>query len=285
MGGTRCSPAPARILTQRPDMILSSATVSSGHTVGQAPGVQELSGYIHTMASSGKSSFHLALRANALEALNRRAEAEQMREKAWLNRQRQERLETGLSRREAAAIRRELRVELAARRAAGEFAGTRDLVLTQAVREELRARKLDRKWPKPPEGELDAPGRRWGTPPSLPLGEGGYDARLSLKLPHSLAETVRRAAYWTSVEPVRLLQEWDDCWGRAGEIVARDSELSGAPVDLALAEAAMRPSAPQAALEAREKLRAQVLTTGDLLRAAVDRAGREPQQTEVPAGG
>jgi hypothetical protein len=47
-------------------------------------------------------------------------------------------------------------------RRTGEFGG----IVTRAVREELRARGLDRKWLKPPEGEIEAPGHPWGAPPS-----------------------------------------------------------------------------------------------------------------------
>lgn len=233
------------------------------------------------MGTEAWVNFSVALDVAPLVRLFEEAEAEREREAAWVGKQR-ERLE-GLSRREAARIRREIRVELAAKRARGELGGTRDLLVARALREELRVLGLDQEWPAPPEGELNAPGRRWGTVASRPMGSGGYPESLSVRLPFALAETIRRAAYWTSKAPTEALQEWDERWGRAGEVVQRDAELDGRPEREAAEEAGKRPSAPRAALDARDKLRAQVVTVGDLLRAAVDRAGRPGQQTEVPA--
>ena len=215
--------------------------------------------------------FHVALDKEPLRALNELAEQEKKRERDWVAAQRRELLD-GLSRRQATLVRREIRVDLAARRKRGEFTGTRDDLVAQALRAELRARGLDKEWPAPPDGEVDAPGRRWGTPPSRQMGEGGYDARLSLKLPHDLAETLRRAAYWTSQAAVEALQEWDERWGKGPEITLQEAERDGVPGQLALLAAAGRPSAPQAALNARDELRARILTTGDLIRAAVNRA-------------
>lgn len=215
--------------------------------------------------------FHVALSEDAMARLLSRARQEQLRERTWIIEQRVERLPPGLSRREAADIRRSIRAEVIAKRRSGEFGGSRDDLMARAVREELTARGLDREWPEPPEGEVDAPGRRWGTPPSQPLGAGGYGARLSVNLPPALGETVRRAAYWTSKPAVEALQEWADRWGDGPEVALRQSERDGVPAELALLAAAGRPSAPQSVLEIRERLRQQVITTGDLIRAAVDR--------------
>ncbi|MFK0203431.1 hypothetical protein [Streptomyces lavendulae] len=234
------------------------------------------------MGATAWVNFSVALDSDPLERLEAQAELERRREKEWIGKQRDARLTPDMSRREVAAVRRQIRVELAAKRAAGELGGSRDLLIARALREELRARGLDREWPEPPEGEVDAPGRRWGTTASKNMGEGGYEERLSVKLPYALAETIRRAAFWTSLAAVEALQEWDERWGRAGEVVMRDAKLAGVPEQQAAETAAQRPSAPRAALEARDRLRAQVLTVGDLLRAAVDRTGRPGQQTEVP---
>lgn len=234
------------------------------------------------MGTEAWVNFSVALDSGPLLRFLGIAKAERDREENWLKDQRKEQLE-GLSRRVAVKVRRQIRVELAHKRARGELGGNRDLLVARALREELRVRGLDQEWAEPPEGEVDAPGRRWGTVASKPMGDGGYDADLSIRLPAALAETVRRAAYWTSAEAVEALQEWDERWGRAGEVVLRDGALDGVPREVTEAEAATRPSAPRAALEARDRLRAQVLTVGDLLRAAIDRAGRAPQQTEVPA--
>lgn len=225
--------------------------------------------------------FHVALTEGALKALNARSKDERDREEEWVTARRKELIVPGMSRRAAAAVRSDIRARVARMRRTGEFGGTRDDIVTRAVREELRARGLDRKWPKPPDGQTESPGRPWGTPPSAPMGDGGYTHRMSLNLPYSLGDTVRRAAYWTSKEAVEALQDWADRWGDGIDVALQEAERDGVPAELALMSAAGRPSAPQAALEIRDQLRAKVLTTGDLLRAAIDRAAGDGQQ-EIP---
>ncbi|MFE7656343.1 hypothetical protein ACFU6M_26205 [Streptomyces bottropensis] len=227
----------------------------------------------------------MAVTEEALTRLNDHAKAERDREDAWITERRRERLEPGMSRRAAAAVRREIRVEAARMRRTGEFDGTRDDIVARAVREELQARGLDRDWPEPPEGELEAPGRRWGTPPSQPMGGGGYTHRLSVNLPHDLGDAVRRAAYWTSKEAVEALQDWADRWGDGNEVALREAERHDVPAELTLLAAAGHPSAPKSALEIRDRLRQRVLTTGDLLRAGIYRAGgqRQPGLPDTPA--
>ncbi|WP_344458421.1 hypothetical protein, partial [Actinomadura kijaniata] len=109
-----------------------------------------------------RMKFHVAVTEESLDRLNGHAQAERDREDAWIAERRRELLEPGMSRRAAAAVRRDIRVQVARMRRTGEFGGTRDDIVTRAVREELRARALDHEWPEPPEGELEAPGRRWG---------------------------------------------------------------------------------------------------------------------------
>ncbi|MGW3253536.1 hypothetical protein ACWDCX_23620 [Streptomyces fungicidicus] len=225
--------------------------------------------------------FHVAVTEDALKALNARRKDEREREEEWIAARRKELILPGMSRRAAAAVRRDIRARVARMRRTGEFGGTRDDIVTRAVREELRARGLDRKWPKPPEGEVEAPGRPWGTPPSAPMGDGGYTERVSVNLPYNLGDTLRRAAYWTSKEAVEALQDWADRWGDGIDVTLREAERDGIPAELALISAAGRPSAPQSALEIRDRLRAKVLTTGDLLRAAIDRAAGA-SQPEIP---
>ncbi|MEV6357953.1 hypothetical protein [Streptomyces hydrogenans] len=228
-----------------------------------------------------RMKFHVAVTETALKRLNEFATGERDREDAWIAERRRELLDPSMSRRAAAAVRRDIRVQVARMRRTGEFGGTRDDIVTRAVREELQARGLDHEWPEPPEGELEAPGRRWGTPPSQPMGDGGYTHRLTVNLPHPLGDTVRQAAYWTSKETVEALQDWADRWGDGSDVALREAERDGAPAELALLTAAGRPSAPKSALEIRDRLRQQILTTGDLLRASVDRAGR-PGQSNLP---
>ncbi|MEU8529537.1 hypothetical protein AB0C77_28705 [Streptomyces sp. NPDC048629] len=232
-----------------------------------------------------RMKFHVAVTEESLARLNGHAKDERDREETWIAERRRERLVPGMPRRAAAAVRRDIRADVARMRRTGEFGGTRDDIVARAVQEELCARGLDRKWPKPPEGEVEAPGRRWGTPPSQPMGGGGYSHRVSVNLPYALGDTVRRAAYWTSKDSVAALQDWADRWGDGIEVTMREAERNGIPAELALLAAASRPSAPQSALEIRDRLRQQVLTTGDLIRAAIDRAaGRDQQEVPGAAG-
>ncbi|MFE1075163.1 hypothetical protein ACFW5W_28590 [Streptomyces sp. NPDC058783] len=228
--------------------------------------------------------FHVAVTEDALKALNARRKDERDREAEWVTARRKELITPGMSRRAAAAVRSDIRARVARMRRTGEFGGTRDDIVTRAVREELRARGLDHEWPNPPEGQVEAPGRPWGTPPSAPMGDGGYAYRVSVNLPYSLGDTVRRAAYWTSKEAVEALQDWADRWGDGVDVALQEAQRDGVPAELALMSAAGRPSAPKAALEIRDQLRARVLTTGDLLRAAIDRA-TGPGQPEIPNQG
>lgn len=230
-----------------------------------------------------RMKFHVAVTEDALTGLNEHRQAEQEREDAWIAERRQELLIPGMPRRAAAAARRDIRAQVAQMRRTGEFSGTRDDIVTRAVREELRARGMDHKWPKPPEGELDTPGRPWGTPPSQPMGEGGYTHRVSVSLPYTLGDTVRRAAYWTSKAAIEGLQEWADRWGDGVVVTLREAERDHLSTKVALMAAAGSFSAPQSALEIRDGLRAQVLTTGDLLRAAIDRIAAS-DQAELPDG-
>ncbi|MFD4412443.1 hypothetical protein [Streptomyces sp. NPDC058475] len=225
--------------------------------------------------------FHVAVTEDALKALNALRKAERDREEEWIAARRKELILPGMSRRAAAAMRSDIRARVARMRRTGEFSGTRDDIVTRAVREELRARGMDRKWPKPPEGAIETPGRPWGTPPSAPMGDGGYTDRVSVNLPYSLGYTVRRAAYWTSKEAVEALQDWADRWGDGVDVTLREAERDGIPAELPLMSAAGRPSAPQSALEIRDRLRARVITTGDLIRAAIDRA-TGARQPEIP---
>jgi hypothetical protein len=52
----------------------------------------------------------------------------------------------------------------------------------------------------------------------------------------------------------------------------KDAARNGAPAELAMMAAAFAERAPADALREREKLRAQIVTTGDVLRAAIRRA-------------
>ncbi|MFJ9846331.1 hypothetical protein ACIRYZ_39005 [Kitasatospora sp. NPDC101155] len=233
------------------------------------------------------AQFVVGVDTEPLLRLEVRVAEERARDEAWLKAARADLV--GLTKRQAAEERRRIRQRHASLRAAGTLAGTRDLVMARALRAELRARGLDQEWPEPPRGEVDAPGRRLGVSPrrhGRQVGDGGFPERLAVVLPPELATTVRRAAYWTSAEVYEELLAWELRWGDGPEVALRQAERSGAPAQLALLVAAGRRAAPADALEERERLRARLLTTGDLVRAAVDRAGRgedvEPPKVEPP---
>ncbi|MFD7590863.1 hypothetical protein ACFV84_36095 [Kitasatospora sp. NPDC059811] len=220
------------------------------------------------------AQFVVGVDTDPLALLNARVEAERAKDEAWLAKARE--VLAGLSKRQAASERREIRRRHATLRAAGKLAGTRDLVMARALRAELEARGLDQEWPEPPRGEVDAPGRRLGVSPrrhGRQIGEGGFPQRLAVTVDLELATTVRRAAYWTSAEVYEQLRAWELRWGDGPEVALREAERNGVPGPLALLSAAGRRAAPAEALEERERLRALILTTGDLVRAAVDRAG------------
>lgn len=183
--------------------------------------------------------------------------------------------------------RRAIRVERERLRERGELSGTRDLVMAGAVRAELKARKLLRDWPEPPPGELSAPGPRWGgggrvMPAAWMPGDGMGDAgeeeerrpRLAVRLPADLGETLVRAAYWTSAPAVEELKAWDVRWGDGPTVRLREAmrRNGGGVTDLDVMFAMLAPLPEAAALVERERLRGQVITSGDLMRAALGRA-------------
>lgn len=231
--------------------------------VGRAGGVAKGVG-----AAVGSESFVVAVPEGSLAGLAAVVAVERDVEAAWLARERG-RVPADATGRERAEAARAIRAERAARRAAGELAGTRDLVVGRALRAVLAERGWAREWPTPPDGELDAPGRR--------IGRAGPDdvagpERLTVRLPVDLAQTARRAAYWTSAPAVAQLREWADRWGDGPDVVLTRAARAGVPGELALftAAAAKRPDAD--ALLDRARLRAQIVTTGDLIRAAVAHA-------------
>ncbi|MGW1674565.1 hypothetical protein [Streptomyces sp. NPDC002324] len=183
--------------------------------------------------------------------------------------------------------RRQIRVELQTLREAGTLYGTKDLVMTRAVRAELRSRKMLTEWPDPPPGETSAPGRRWGISPDpwalIAAEESEEDGeekqqkpRLSFKLPAALGETLVRAAYWTSAPYVAQLQAWDKRWGDGPTVILREAmrRNGGRVTDLDVMVAMLAPRPEAAALEERGRLRAQIVTTGTLARDALARAIR-----------
>ncbi|MFJ8628885.1 hypothetical protein ACIRD3_39390 [Kitasatospora sp. NPDC093550] len=198
-------------------------------------------------------------------------------ERAWLATEREE--HRGLRGSKLSQARRATRERLAEQREAGLLAGSRDWLLVPGVRAELAARGWDRDWPPIPPGALAA-GRRWGTDPARysgahDEGETRFVGRLGVRLPHELGERLQRACHWHHEEIERQLQEWADRWGDGPEVIVRQSlrENGGVTVLAGMAAALSAINAPTADdLAHRAKLRAQVVTTGDILRAALDHA-------------
>jgi hypothetical protein len=116
-------------------------------------------------------------------------------------------------------------------------------VLAPAVDAELDRRGWrTRKWPAVPHGEAALPGRRWGVENTRLL-----HGRLRIYLPDDLAELLRRATWHTSAPATRRLQQI----------------------------AAAGPQLPKPLRAERAVLRGQVVTTGDVIRAAARHAVAE----------
>jgi hypothetical protein len=152
------------------------------------------------------------------------------------------------------AAMRELRAERARLRADGTLLGSRDRLVAHFADLLLRQEGWRRDWPAPPPGALTTRGRRWGVVIDQPFPE-----RLSLDLPAELGECVRRAAHWLSAEPTAALIEW---YGRFG-----DGPAARTPDEKSRSRF-LKPN--RADLDARDNWRSQVITTGRILRSAVD---------------
>jgi len=192
------------------------------------------------------------------EAVAARVEVAAAAEAAWWKQRRDEldaAAETeGWSTGQLAAARRRLAAEHAELRAAGVLRGARGAWVLPAVREVLAERGwLTRRWRPVPPGARR--GRPWGA------ADAGYRAQVVLQLPDELAELLVRACWWTSAPAVATLQQWYDQHGDhwRGERHGGRRGWSG--------------SAPsQADLAARNRAAARIVTTGQVLREALQRA-------------
>ncbi|GLW75335.1 hypothetical protein Kpho02_76320 [Kitasatospora phosalacinea] len=196
-------------------------------------------------------------------------------ERAWLEKEREGHV--GLRGGKLALARRLTREKLAREREAGALAGSRDWLLVPGVRAELAARGWDKDWKPIPAGALAA-GRRWGTDPARyqdkhDEGETKFLGRLALRLPAEVGERLQRACYWHNAKIEAELQRWADQWGDGPEVIMRESiREHGGVTMLAAMGAALTSTPPMEELDRRAELRAQVVTTGDLIRAALDHA-------------
>ncbi|WP_329492613.1 hypothetical protein OG618_37685 (plasmid) [Kitasatospora sp. NBC_01246] len=204
-------------------------------------------------------------------------------EKRWLEKARAaaEELPTRADRAQA---RQEVRAELARRRASGELIGNRSLMVAAGLRQVLAERGLAGDYEPVPPGTMSR-GRPVGDTDRRHghvRGEGGFKATLRLELPADLEEQLRRAVYWHTWEVIEQLRKWADKWGEAPEIRLQRAQAKGVPAVLAALAAVLAPRATRAALEERERLRAQIVTTGDLLREAVRAVAGGLAQEELP---
>ncbi|MFJ4343632.1 MULTISPECIES: hypothetical protein [unclassified Streptomyces] len=220
-------------------------------------------------------SFVVAVNPADLVGLEAAVKAGREAEAAWLKAAREQAGIPGLRGRPLSLERERIRVERARLRESGKLRGSRDLVVTRAVRTELRARGMDRDWDPIPAHAVSAPGRPVGTAAhregSDEDGNTLLVGRVTVKLPDDLAERLVRGCYWESAPAVAALWEWAVRWGDGPMGKLKEAARAGAPAGLAALVAAMATRAPADALRERDELRGQVVTTGDVLRSAIRR--------------
>ncbi|MZG06196.1 hypothetical protein GTW62_28630, partial [Streptomyces sp. SID5614] len=143
---------------------------------------------------------------------------------------------------------------------------------------ELKRRGMDQEYEPVPSEDAAAPGRRVGTSPRHYNRSGDEKTQLTgrmyVKLPGDLGEQLTRGCYWTSAPAVTALWEWQGLWGDGPEVIFREAERRGAVTILDLWCAAMAPRPTADALLRKAQLQDQIVTTGDIIRAAVKRAIR-----------
>ncbi|MBP5942576.1 hypothetical protein [Streptomyces acidiscabies] len=220
--------------------------------------------------------FVVALEPDDLTALNKVVEKGRDAELAWLDSIRELHGIRFLRGKALSRARAEIRTEFRRLRELGRLAGTRDLVVTRQVRAELKHRGMDQDYDPVPAEDLGVPGRRVGAGPRH-YGRSGDDktqltGRMYVKLPGALGDQLTRGCYWTSAPAVTALWEWQTLWGDGPEVIFREAERRGAVtiLDMWCAAMASRPTAD--AILQKAQLQEQIVTTGDIIRAAVKRA-------------
>lgn len=199
--------------------------------------------------------FKVAAEPELVEALRAKKVLYQERADAWWSARR--RAVVALPR---AVQRRAAREELAALgvslRRRGLLLDTAGAIMTHHVGVELAVRGWDREWDPVVGGAGVVPGRRYG---SVQNGGPRWSGRLQVRLAEEVAERVVRATYWVSAEAT------------AGLLGLADARAEGvvSPVEYGRRYA---------------ELAGRVVTTGQVLRAALIRATREffPSTEGVP---
>ncbi|EWM19781.1 hypothetical protein KUTG_10085 [Kutzneria sp. 744] len=191
--------------------------------------------------------------------------AEKQRELQWWNAQLEEvlRLDSSWERTLARAA---IEAERLRRRESGEVLATKDALLRHFLTQVLADNGWDRRYVPVPKGAASVPGRRWGVTAGR-TGDG--NGRLGCHLPVRLWEQVRRAAYWTSLPHVRGLQRWQAQFGDGRFGRRAPSELV---VPREVRQVSLFVGPTKADMDRRRYLRAQVVTTGDILRIAASQA-------------
>ncbi len=220
--------------------------------------------------------FVVAVEPDDLDALNEVVRAGREAELEWLAEARKAEGVQFLRGKALSEARQEIRTEFRRLRELGKLAGTRDLVLAREVRAELKGRQMDGEYDMVPAEDLSAPGRRVGTGPQHYRRSGSeptkLTGRMAVRLPGALGDQLVRACHWTSAPAVAALWEWQTRWGDGPEVILREAEHRGAVtlIDVWCAMTAPRPDADSIMEKAR--LQAEVVTTGDIIRAAIKRA-------------
>jgi hypothetical protein len=194
------------------------------------------------MRRGGEVELKVVLHVDVAAAVRAVAAAGAEEVEAWWA-QRREVIEAAGSDAERAAVRAAAYAELEARQAAGELLGSVSALLRFHLVAELEARGWwGRSYDPVPDGAARVPGRRPGSP------NRRYRASFGLLVPDELGEQVRRGAFWASAPAYATLRTWRDRYGPTGA----------------------RPG--RAELAERDRIAARVITVGDVLRAAADRA-------------
>ena len=191
------------------------------------------------------------------EALTRAVKAARTVELEWLREHRKAIVERAALAELPVAQRRalldELDDEFARRRATGEFAGTRALYVLPALHQVLDEHGWTGRRFKPVPRKRT--GRPWGA------HDRGFTARVGLYLPDDLAELITRGCYWTSRPAVERLQQWYDQHGDHWRGRLHDPEARW-----------VGEGPSHADLRDRERLVAEVVTTGAVLREAIKKS-------------
>jgi|GEM_PF-3615422 len=230
---------------------------------------------MHTMSLM---PFVVAVEPDDLQVLNEVVKAGRETEAEWLAAAREQHGVRFLRGKALSEARGAIRKEFRRLRDKGKLAGTRDLVLTREVRAELKRRQMDGEYQPVPAENTAAPGRRVGAGPHHYQRMGSeptkLTARMFVKLPADVGEQLVRACHWTSAPAVKALWEWQARWGDGPEVIFREAERAGAVTILDLWAAAMAPRPDADSILEKAQLQSQIVTTGDIIRAALKRATR-----------